>query len=260
MKNGRILNGEKQIIEVGNLKIGSGEKPIFISGPCSVESKEQMMQTALALKGKGLDVLRGGIFKPRTSPYEFQGLGLDGLRILKEAGDAAGVPIITEVMDESQLSEVLEYVDIIQIGSRNMYNYSLLKIMGQINKPVLLKRGMSATIKEWIMAAEYIAMSGNKKIILCERGIRTYDTYTRNTLDLAAVPIMQMETGLPIIVDPSHATGMRSLIAPMSRAAIAAGADGLMVEVHIRPDEALCDGPQSLTPEAYHKLIDSIKL
>jgi 3-deoxy-7-phosphoheptulonate synthase len=260
MKNGRILNGEKQIIEVGHLRIGNGEKPIFISGPCSVESKEQMMETALALKGKGLDVLRGGIFKPRTSPYEFQGLGLDGLRILKEAGDAAGVPIITEVMDESQLSDVLEYVDIIQIGSRNMYNYSLLKIMGQINKPVLLKRGMSATIKEWIMAAEYIAMSGNKQISLCERGIRTFDTYARNTLDLAAVPIMQMETGLPIIVDPSHATGMRSLIAPMSRAAIGAGADGLMIEVHIRPDEALCDGPQSLTPEAYHKLIDSIKI
>lgn len=260
MKTGRILNGEKQIIEIGNLRIGSGEKPLFISGPCSVESREQVMQTAMALKGKGLDVLRGGVFKPRTSPYEFQGMGLEGLKYLKEAGEAAGVPIITELMDETQLSDVLEYADIIQIGSRNMYNYSLLKVMGQINKPVLLKRGMSATIREWIMAAEYIAMSGNKNIILCERGIRTYDTYTRNTLDLAAVPIMQMETGLPIIVDPSHATGMRKLIAPMSRAAIAAGADGLMVEVHIRPDEALCDGPQSLTPEDYHKMIDTLSI
>lgn len=260
MKNGRILNGEKQIIEIGSLKIGFGEKPLFIAGPCSVESREQVMETALALKGKGLDMLRGGVFKPRTSPYEFQGLGADGLRLLREAGDAAGVPVITELMDESQMSEVLEYADVIQIGSRNMYNYSLLKAMGQIDKPVLLKRGMSATIKEWIMAAEYIAMSGNKKIILCERGIRSYDNYTRNTLDLAAVPIMQMETGLPVIVDPSHATGMRSLIAPMSRAAIAAGADGLMVEVHIRPEEALCDGPQSLTPEAYHQMIDSLRI
>jgi 3-deoxy-7-phosphoheptulonate synthase len=260
MKNGRILNGEKHIIELGHLKIGDGQSPIFISGPCSVESREQVMETALALKGKGLDVLRGGVFKPRTSPYEFQGMGLEGLRYLKEAGEAAGVPVVTELMDETQLSEVLEYADIIQIGSRNMYNYSLLKVMGQVNKPVLLKRGMSATIKEWIMAAEYIAMSGNKNIILCERGIRSYDTYTRNTLDLAAVPIMQMETGLPVIVDPSHATGKRELIAPMSRAAIAAGADGLMVEVHIRPDEALCDGPQSLTPEAYPAMIDTIRI
>ena len=181
-----------------------------------------------------------------------------GLRYLKEAGEAAGVPVITELMDESQMSEVLEYADIIQIGSRNMYNYSLLKAVGQINKPVLLKRGMSATIKEWIMAAEYIAMSGNRNILLCERGIRTYDNYTRNTLDIAAVPIMQMETGLPVIVDPSHGTGKRNLIAPMCRAGIAAGASGLMVEVHYKPDEALCDGPQSLTPEAYHQIIDSI--
>lgn len=258
MKSGRILNGEKKIIELGSLKIGIGEKPLFISGPCSVESREQVMETALALKGKGLDILRGGVFKPRTSPYEFQGMGFEGLRYLKEAGEAAGVPVITELMDESQMSEVLEYADIIQIGSRNMYNYSLLKAVGQINKPVLLKRGMSATIKEWIMAAEYIAMSGNQNILLCERGIRTYDNYTRNTLDLAAVPIMQEETGLPVIVDPSHGTGRRQLIAPMCRAGIAAGASGLMVEVHIRPEEALCDGAQSLTPEAYHQIIDSI--
>ncbi len=258
MKLGRILNGEKRVIEVGNLRIGIGEKPIFISGPCSVESREQVMETAMALKGKGLDILRGGVFKPRTSPYEFQGLGLEGLKMLREAGDAAGVPVITELMEESQLEEVMKYADIIQIGSRNMYNYSLLKTVGQIDKPILLKRGMSATIKEWIMAAEYIATSGNTNIILCERGIRSYDNYTRNTLDLAAVPIMQLETGLPVIVDPSHATGLRNLIEPMSRAALAAGASGLMVEVHIRPDEALCDGPQSLTPDYYHQIIDHI--
>lgn len=258
MKLGRILNGEKRVIEVGNLRIGIGEKPIFISGPCSVESREQVMETAMALKGKGLDILRGGVFKPRTSPYEFQGLGLEGLKMLRAAGDAAGVPVITELMEESQLEEVMKYSDIIQIGSRNMYNYSLLKTVGQIDKPILLKRGMSATIKEWIMAAEYIATSGNTNIILCERGIRSYDNYTRNTLDLAAVPIMQGETGLPVIVDPSHATGLRNLIEPMSRAALAAGASGLMVEVHIRPDEALCDGPQSLTPEYYHQIIDHI--
>ncbi len=258
MKTGRILDGSVRTIHVGELKIGIGEKPIFISGPCSVESREQVIETAKALKGKGLDILRGGVFKPRTSPYEFQGLGLEGLKFLREAGDLVGVPIITELMDETQMDEVATYADIIQIGSRNMYNYSLLKAVGQIEKPILLKRGMSATIKEWIMAAEYIAMSGNTNIILCERGIRTYDQYTRNTLDLAAVPIMQMETGLPVIVDPSHATGKRNLIAPMSRAAIAAGANGLMVEVHYKPDEALCDGPQSLTPMAYHDMIDHL--
>lgn len=258
MKLGKILNGEKRVIELGDLRIGIGEKPVFISGPCSVESREQIMATAMALKGKGLDILRGGVFKPRTSPYEFQGLGLEGLKMLREAGDAAGVPIITELMEESELEAVAKYADIIQIGSRNMYNYSLLKTVGKIDKPVLLKRGMSATIKEWIMAAEYIAMSGNTNIILCERGIRSYDTYTRNTLDLAAVPIMQMETGLPVIVDPSHGTGLRNLIGPMSKAALAVGASGIMVEVHIRPDEALSDGPQSLTPEQYHQMIDHI--
>lgn len=258
MKNGRILNGSVKTIELGQLKIGIGQKPLFISGPCSVESREQVIETALALKGKGLDVLRGGVFKPRTSPYEFQGLGLEGLKYLREAGDLVGVPIITELMDETQMEEVARYADIIQIGSRNMYNYSLLKAVGQLDKPVLLKRGMSATIKEWIMAAEYIAMSGNTNIILCERGIRTYDSYTRNTLDLAAVPIMQMETGLPVIVDPSHATGKRNLIAPMAKAAIAAGANGLMIEVHYKPDEALCDGPQSLTPQQYHEIMDHL--
>lgn len=255
MKSGRILNGEKRIIKVGDLEIGREGFPIFIAGPCSVESEEQVMSTALALKDKGIHILRGGVFKPRTSPYDFQGLGLDGLKLLRQAGDAIGVPIVTEIMDETHIEAVAAYADILQIGSRNMYNYSLLKAVGASEKPILLKRGMSATIKEWIMAAEYIASNGNENIILCERGIRTYDTYTRNTLDLAAVPIMQRETGLPVIVDPSHATGIRELIAPMSNAAIAAGADGLMIEVHINPETALCDGPQSLTPEAYGRVI-----
>jgi 3-deoxy-7-phosphoheptulonate synthase len=258
MKNGRLLNGENIIVEVRNLRIGEEGKPIFIAGPCSVESREQIISTAMALKDKGVHILRGGVFKPRTSPYDFQGLGEEGLKYLKEASELTGLPIITEVMDEQNLGMILESADIIQIGSRNMHNYSLLKAVGKIDKPVLLKRGMSATIKEWVMAAEYIAASGNKNIILCERGIRTFDTYTRNTLDLAAVPIMKSETGLPVIVDPSHATGKRELIGPMSKAAIACGADGLMIEVHIDPDSALCDGPQSLTPDQYGEVIKNL--
>lgn len=259
MKNGRILNGEKRIIEVKGLRIGEEGNPIFIAGPCSVESREQIISTAMALKDKGVHILRGGVFKPRTSPYDFQGLGEEGLKYLKEASEMTGLPIVTEVMDEQNLGMILKEADIIQIGSRNMHNYSLLKAVGKIDKPVLLKRGMSATINEWIMAAEYIASYGNKDIILCERGIRTFDTYTRNTLDLAAVPIMKSETGLPVIVDPSHATGKRELIGPMSKAALACGADGLMIEVHIDPDTALCDGPQSLTPDEYEKVINSLK-
>lgn len=258
MKSGRILNGEKRIVRVGALEVGHPNQPLYIAGPCSVESEDQVMRTALALKDKGIHVLRGGIFKPRTSPYDFQGLGLEGLKLLRAAADAIGVPIVTEIMDETHIDAVAAQADILQIGSRNMYNYSLLKAVGAVQKPILLKRGMSATIKEWIMAAEYIAANGNDQIILCERGIRTYDTYTRNTLDLAAVPIMQAETGLPVIVDPSHATGIRQLIGPMSRAAIAAGADGLIIEVHIDPDTALCDGPQSLTPDEYGAIIESL--
>ncbi len=225
-----------------------------------MESREQVVDTAMALKEIGLDVLRGGVFKPRTSPFEFQGLGLKGLEYLREAGDRAGVPIVTEVTDVSMLEAVAELADIIQIGSRNMYHYALLKEVGKLDKPVLLKRGMSATIREWTMAAEYIAQSGNTNIVLCERGIRTFETHTRNTLDLSAVPLMQTETGLPVLVDPSHGTGRRELILPMSRAALACGADGLMIEAHIRPSEALCDGPQSLSPEEYRKLVKGIQL
>lgn len=256
----RLLNGTKRRIQYKGLTIGDGLKPLMIAGPCSVESRDQIIETALALKEIGLDVLRGGVFKPRTSPFDFQGLGLKGLEYLREAGDLAGVPIVTEVTDVSLLDPVAELADIIQIGSRNMYHYALLKEAGRIKKPILLKRGMSATIKEWAMAAEYIAQSGNTDIILCERGIRTYETRTRNTLDLAAVPIIQQDTGLPVLVDPSHGTGLRELILPMSRAALACGADGLMIEAHISPEEALCDGAQSLSPKQYKELVEGIKV
>lgn len=259
MKNGRILDGRIRTVQVGKLMFGGEQsRPVMIAGPCSVESEMQIMATAKAVYDTGADMLRGGVFKPRTSPYDFQGLGIKGLELLRQAGDVFGLPIVTEVMDEANLAVVTRFSDVIQIGSRNMYNYTLLKAVGGIDKPVLLKRGMSATIQEWIMAAEYIAAHGNVQIILCERGIRTFDTYTRNTLDLTAVPIMKTETGLPVIVDPSHGTGKRALVLPMSKAALAAGADGLMVEVHIDPSNALSDGPQSLSPEDYQKLVDAI--
>lgn len=255
----RILTGEKIIVSVGNIKFGGDNPSVMIAGPCSVESRDQIIEIALKLKQIGVSVLRGGVFKPRTSPYTFQGLGIEGLKFLREAGDIAGLPIVTELMDEEHLDIIEKYADIIQIGSRNMYNYSLLKLLGSVKKPILLKRGMSATIKEWIMAAEYIAAYGNKNIILCERGIRTFENYTRNTLDLAAVPIMKKETGLPVIVDPSHGTGIRELIRPMSKAALACGADGLMIEVHPDPDKALSDGEQSLNFEEYERIINEIR-
>jgi len=253
----KILGEVKRVVKVGKLNIG--KSPVLIAGPCAVESREQIIEIAISLKEIGVDILRGGVFKPRTSPYSFQGLGIKGLEYLKEAGEKTGLPIITELMDESNLDIILEFTDIIQIGSRNMYNYPLLKAVGDVKKPVLLKRGMSATIQEWVMAAEYIAAHGNKDIILCERGIRTFQNYTRNTLDLAAVPIMKNETGLPVIVDPSHGTGRRELILPMSKAAIACGADGIMIEVHTNPKCALSDGFQSITPEEYRKVFKAIK-
>lgn len=253
MKKHQKILGEKRLVKVKHLTFG-GDRPLWIAGPCSVESRDQLMETAAALQKQGADLLRGGVFKPRTSPYAFQGIGFEGLEFLKEASEAYNLPVVTEVMDDSHLDAVCEYCDILQVGSRNMYNYELLKKLGKVDKPILLKRGMSATIHEWIMAAEYLAAYGNPNIILCERGIRTFDHYTRNTLDLAAVPIMQMETGLPIVVDPSHGTGLRKLIAPMTHAAIGAGADGLMIEVHMNPEEALSDGHQSLTPEEFGAL------
>lgn len=254
----RVFTGQPRIIEVKSVLFG-GPDPVIIAGPCSVESKEGIFEIAKKLKPMGIHVLRGGVFKPRTNPYDFQGLGYRGLEYLKEAADAVGVPFVTELMDENALDAFIEMVDIIQVGSRNMYNYSLLKALGKTQKPVLLKRGMSATINEWIMAAEYLASEGNPNVILCERGIRTYDTYTRNTLDLSAVPIMKMETGLPVIVDPSHGTGRRELIVPMSKASLACGADGLMIEVHPNPDCALSDGPQSLDYEQFESGLTEIQ-
>jgi 3-deoxy-7-phosphoheptulonate synthase len=253
-----LKNREPITFKVRDLEIGAG-KPVIIAGPCSVESREQIIETAKALKEIGVDILRGGVFKPRTSPYAFQGLGLEGLKYLKEASEITGLPIITECMEEKYLDIVNEYADIIQIGSRNMYNYPLLKAVSKYDKPVMLKRGFSATIKEWVMSAEYLASEGKTNIILCERGVRSVDNYTRNMLDLAAVPIMKKETGLPVFVDPSHGTGIRELMLPMSKASIACGADGIMIEVHINPDEALCDGEQSLTIEQYKTLYESIR-
>lgn len=249
---------QKTIIDVAGVKIG--EELTIIAGPCSVETEEQVINTAIAIKEAGANVLRGGAFKPRTSPYDFQGLGLAGLKLLKKAGQESGLPIITEVIDPRDVSWVCEYADIVQIGARNMQNFSLLQEVGKSDKPVLLKRGMHSTLSEWLNCAEYILSEGNPNVIICERGIRTFETHTRNTLDLSAVPSVQAIAHLPVFVDPSHGTGRRELVEPMSLAAIAAGADGLLIEVHICPEEARCDGPQSLTPEMFAKLVTKLKM
>ena len=240
------------IIEVGNAKIGGGNFAL-IAGPCSVESEEQIISVARDVKAAGATILRGGAYKPRTSPYAFQGLGTQGLELLRAAREATGLPICTELMDLRHLDEFHD-IDMIQIGARNMQNFDLLKEVGKTDKPILLKRGLSSTIQEWLMSAEYIMSEGNEKIILCERGIRTYETATRNTLDLSCVPILHELTHLPVVVDPSHATGKAKLVAPMAVAATAAGADGLMIEVHNDPAHALCDGAQSLTPDQFAAL------
>ncbi|WFD12356.1 3-deoxy-7-phosphoheptulonate synthase [Tepidibacter hydrothermalis] len=231
---------------------------LIIAGPCAVESYEQLLMIAKFIKSKGANVLRGGAYKPRTSPYSFQGMKEEGLEVFKSVKKEVGIPIVTELMDARDLDKIYDVADIIQIGSRNMHNFSLLTEVGKQDKPVLLKRGMSATIKEWINAAEYIAVEGNTNIIMCERGIRTYNDYTRNTLDLAAVPIIKKETGLPVIVDPSHGTGIKELVKPMSLASFAAGADGIMVEVHPEPEKALSDGPQSLTFDEFEDVVESL--
>jgi len=231
-----------------------------MAGPCSVESLDQMMETAQAVKAAGANVLRGGAFKPRSSPYAFQGMGEDGLRILSEVRERTGLKIITEVMEPDQVSIVAEHADILQIGTRSMQNYPLLREVGGCGKPVLLKRGMAATIEEWLMAAEYIMAGGNFRVILCERGIRTFETAVRNTLDLSAVPVVKRLSHLPVVVDPSHGTGKWYLVKPMAMAAVAAGADGLLVEVHPNPDAALCDGPQSLSPGHFRDLMASLAL
>jgi 3-deoxy-7-phosphoheptulonate synthase len=241
------------VIEVAGTHIGGGSLTVM-AGPCAVESRDQLLRTADAVATAGATILRGGAFKPRTSPYSFQGLGMDGLRFLAEARERTGLPIVTEVMEPSQVEVVALHADILQVGARNMQNYPLLMAVGRARRPVLLKRGLSATVEEWLMAAEYIVSSGNPEVILCERGIRTFETYTRNTLDLAAVPLLHRLSHLPVIVDPSHATGKRWLVRPMALAAVAAGADGIMVEVHPDPDDALSDGEQSLTLEQFDAL------
>lgn len=236
-----------------------GEQIIVIAGPCAIESEDWLKETAFKVRGAGAAMLRGGAFKPRTSPYSFQGLGEEGLITLARIGEAMNMPVITEVMDSEDIPVVSEYSDILQVGARNMHNFSLLKKLGQIGKPVLLKRGMAATVEEWLLAAEYILAGGNNQVVLCERGTRSAEKWTRNTLDLSAAALAKELTHLPVIVDPSHGTGVRSLVAPMAKAAIAAGADGLIVEVHPHPERALSDGEQSLTPRQFSILMREIE-
>jgi 3-deoxy-7-phosphoheptulonate synthase len=260
----RAFKAEGSSIEIGDTAHsqsviigGSHATPVVIAGPCAVESREQLLSTAIAVKAAGAQILRGGAFKPRTSPYQFQGLGIEGLHYLKEARELTGLPVITEVMEPEMVEIVAEYADILQIGSRNMQNFPLLYAAGRnsFHHPVMLKRGISATIEEWLLAAEYIVSAGNPNVILCERGIRSFDTQTRNLLDLSCVPLLHELTHLPVIVDPSHGTGRRELVPTMSRAGIAAGADGLILEVHPDPNNALCDGRQSITPEQLKSIV-----
>ncbi|MBI4666890.1 MAG: 3-deoxy-7-phosphoheptulonate synthase [Nitrospinae bacterium] len=254
----REAKRENTVVDVKGIKIG-GDKLVVMAGPCSVESKEQLTETGMAVKAAGAAILRGGAFKPRTSPYSFQGMAEEGLKILQEVSEATGMPIVTEVMNTREAELVYKYSDIIQIGARNMQNFSLLKELGKMDKPMLLKRGLANTIEEWLMSAEYILSEGNTQVILCERGIRTFETATRNTLDLSAVPVAKEKTHLPIIVDPSHGVGHWQYVASMSKAAIAAGADGLMIEVHWKPEEAFSDGPQSLKPHKFATLMEELK-
>ena len=253
----RAFHPEDTIVDVSGVKIG-GNHMAMIAGPCSVESEEQVIEIAKAAKASGANILRGGAFKPRTSPYSFQGMGLEGLDILCKAREVTGLPICTELMSAEYLDIFDEKVDLIQIGARNMQNFDLLKKLGQTKRPILLKRGLNATFEEWVMSAEYIMAAGNPNVIFCERGIRTFETYTRNTLDLQAIPVMKRRSHLPIIVDPSHAGGKWWLVEPMAKAAIACGADGLMIEVHNNPECALCDGGQSLKPEKYDRMMKEI--
>jgi 3-deoxy-7-phosphoheptulonate synthase len=255
----REFHPEDTVIRVMDAVVGDGPLTMM-AGPCSVESRDQLFETADAVKAAGATILRGGAFKPRTSPYAFQGLGVEALRYLAEARERTGLPVITEVMEPSQVDIVAEYADILQIGTRNMQNYSLLRDVGRVARPVMLKRGYGATVEEWLMAAEYIVSSGNPNVILCERGIRTFETYTRNTLDLAAVPLLHHLTHLPVIVDPSHATGKRWLVKPLAIGGVAVGADGVMVEVHPSPEDALSDAEQQLTPDAFRDLMATLVL
>jgi 3-deoxy-7-phosphoheptulonate synthase len=255
----REFKKENTIVEFGGVKVGASEPICVIAGPCSVESKQQIMDTAEAVKKAGAKALRGGAFKPRTSPYAFQGLGEEGLKYMAEAKKKTGLPIVTEVMDTRHVELVAKYADLLQVGARNMQNFNLLKEVGKAKKPVLLKRGIAATIEELLMAAEYIMSEGNRNVILCERGVRTSETYTRNTLDLNAVPVIKKLTHLPVIVDPSHGIGIWDLVPAMAKASVAAGADGLIIEVHLKPEEALSDGAQSLKPDNFEALMKDLK-
>jgi 3-deoxy-7-phosphoheptulonate synthase len=256
----REVRKETSIIPISETVAIGGKEVIVIAGPCAVESKEQILEVAAAVKNAGAKVLRGGAFKPRTSPYAFQGMKEEGLQLLAEARKRTGLPIITEVVNPETAELVAEYADILQIGTRNAQNFELLKKLGQLRKPVLLKRGMSMTVQELLMSAEYIMSEGNHSVILCERGIRTFETATRNTLDLSAIPVLKRNTHLPVVVDPSHSTGNYQYVAPMSCAAVAAGADGLIIEVHPDPEHALSDGPQSLTPKKFSALMEKLRL
>ena len=253
----RNFNPQNTIIDVDGVKIG-GEQLVIMAGPCSVESLEQLRESARVVKAAGAQFLRGGAYKPRTSPYDFQGLGVDGLKMLRQAADENGLKVITEVVDKDDIAMIEEYADILQVGARNMQNFQMLKALGKAKKPVLLKRGLSATISEWLNAAEYIMTGGNEKVIFCERGIRTYETFTRNTLDLSAVAAIKELSHLPIIVDPSHGTGRWQMVKPMARAAVAAGCDGLIIEVHPNPEVALSDGDQSLKPKNFERLMKDL--
>jgi 3-deoxy-7-phosphoheptulonate synthase len=255
----RTFKPQKTVVNARGVLIG-GDDVVVMAGPCTIESESQVFETARRVARSGAKVLRGGAYKPRTSPYAFQGMGVDGLKILRAAGDEFNMATVSEVMEISQIEGMLPYVDILQVGARNMQNFNLLSAVGQIRKPILLKRGMSATIQEWLLAAEYIMAGGNYEIILCERGIRTFETYTRNTFDISAIPVIDKLSHLPIIGDPSHATGRRDKVMPLARAVVAAGGDGLLIEVHNDPEKAVCDGPQSLYPDQFARLMDELRI
>ncbi len=255
----RTFKPERSAVSFDEFRVG-GDEVIVMAGPCSVETEEQIAAAAAAVKKAGAKILRGGAFKPRSSPYSFQGLGEDGLRMMRAAADAEGLKVVSEVMDVSQIELVADYADILQVGARNMQNYTLLRELGKARTPVLLKRGIAATIEEWLLSAEYVLAGGNTDVILCERGIRTFESYTRNTLDISAIPVIQKLSHLPIIADPSHGTGLRDKVAPMARAAIAAGADGLIIEVHPDPDHALSDGAQSIFPPQFDRLMAELRI
>ncbi len=255
----RTFRKQSSVFKIGDVEIG-GDAIVLMAGPCTIESEEQLVRTAEAVCAAGAKVLRGGAFKPRTSPYSFQGLGEEGLKLIRRVADRFGLLVISEVMDRSQIAMMTPYVDIFQVGARNMQNFTLLRDLGKSERAVLVKRGLSATVDEWLMAAEYVMSGGNERVIVCERGVRAYETYTRNTLDLNAVAVAKAISHLPVIVDPSHAVGVRDKVVPLARAAIAAGADGLLVEVHYDPEKAICDGPQSLFPEQFAALAEQLRL